>query len=122
MKALKNSLFVGLLALLSASSAYAGGGDLNDAPSTSVARNNAIVKEVTRHISYPAIKAVNPTEFVLVSFRTEACGMITVLESNASNREFEAFVVNKLNGMKITNPDNAVHNVRFAFKQAAPRQ
>jgi hypothetical protein len=101
---------------------YAGGGD-GDSRVIGVAaglRTSHTVKEVTRQITYPAgIKAKHATEIVLVSFRTEPCGWVTILETNASNPEFETFVVNKLEALRITHIDDQVHHVRFSFKSAA---
>lgn len=77
-------------------------------------------KEISRLISYPgSLKPTHDVEVVLVSFRIESCGMITVLESNASNQEFRNYVIRKLEGMRFESSGEEVHHMRFVFRATA---
>ena len=96
---------------------FAGGGDEPQVKAPTQ-QSDAIVKEVLRNISYPArLKTVNEVEFVAISFRTEPCGTLTVLEYNASHPDFAAYVIGKLESMRVTQTDDNVHQLRINFKR-----
>lgn len=96
---------------------FAGGGD-DPQVKAPTPQSDAIVKEVLRSISYPArLKTVNEIEFVAVSFRTEPCGTITVLEYNASHPDFASYVIGKLENLRVTQTDDQVHQLRINFKR-----
>lgn len=75
----------------------------------------SIKKEISRVMGYPALTTSKEVEMVLVSFEVQPCGMITILESNASNKEFENYVLRKLRAMHIESADGAVMNMKFTF-------
>lgn len=86
------------------------------AGNTPAANNTEIRKEVSRAIGYPsALSNSHDTEMVLVSFEVEPCGMITILETNSSNKEFETYVLNKLQGMHFDASEGAFLNMKFTF-------
>lgn len=119
MKAVQFSqvLFTFVAVFLLSFAGYAGGGDEPQVAAPSQ-QNDAIVKEVLRSISYPArLKTVNEVEFVAVSFRTEPCGTLTVLEYNASHPDFASYVIGKLESMRVTQTDDNVHQLRINFKR-----
>lgn len=106
------------MALLLSTSGWAGNSETEpDSVTKITAKSNQITREVMRAVSYPnQLKAIHEQEIVLVSFRAEACGMLTVVESNASNKDFEAYVLKRLSTLRITSGDGALHHVRFTFK------
>lgn len=76
----------------------------------------SIKKEITRKMGYPvALSTSNSVELVLVSFEFQPCGLITILESNASNKEFENYVLRKLRAMHIESSDGVVMHMKFTF-------
>ncbi len=78
--------------------------------------NASIKKEITRTMGYPvSLSTSNNVELVLVSFEVQPCGLITILESNASNKEFENYVLQKLRAMHIESTDGAVLHMKFTF-------
>ncbi|WP_306640036.1 hypothetical protein [Sanyastnella coralliicola] len=94
---------------LASSTAFAGGEPFST--------NAEVRKEISRAISYPgAIQHSNDVEFVLVSFRIEPCGLISILETNASNEAFEQYVVQKLESMNFEGTNGEVHHMRFTFR------
>lgn len=114
---LSNAILTLVAVFLLSFAGFAGGGDEPQVKAPSQ-QNDAIVKEVLRGITYPArLKAINEVEFVAVSFRTETCGTITVLEYNASHPDFAAYVIGKLESMRVTQTDDAVHQLRINFKR-----
>lgn len=71
-------------------------------------------------ITYPeSVHATHDVEVVLVSFRVESCGMITVLETNSSSDAFRNYVVNKLESMRFDGSTEQIHHMRFTFKKDA---
>jgi hypothetical protein len=117
-KTLTQQLLTLAMVILLSTSGWAGNGETEPDSVTKVtAKSSSVTREVMRAVSYPnQLKAVNEQEIVLVSFRAEACGMLTVVESNASNKEFEAYVLKRLSTLRITSGDGALHHVRFTFK------
>jgi hypothetical protein len=76
----------------------------------------SIKKEITRTMGYPeALTSQHEIELVLVSFEVQPCGLISILETNASNKEFENYVLRKLRAMHIESTDGAVMNMKFTF-------
>ncbi len=109
-------LFTFVAVFLLSFAGYSGGDEPQVAAPSQ--HNDAIVKEVLRSISYPArLKTVNEVEFVAVSFRTEPCGTLTVLEYNASHPDFASYVIGKLESLRVTQSDDAVHQLRINFKR-----
>lgn len=106
------------MVFLLSTSGWASNGDTEpDSVTKTTANSNHITREVMRAVSYPnQLKAIHEQEIVLVSFRAEACGMLTVVESNASNKDFERYAVKRLSTLRITSGDGALHHVRFTFK------
>lgn len=106
------------MVFLLSTSGWAGNADTEpDSVTSTPVKSSKITREVMRAVSYPnQLKAVHDTEIVLVSFRAEACGMLTVVESNASNKDFEAYVVKRLSTLRLASGDGALHHVRFTFK------
>lgn len=114
---LSKTLLTFVVVFLLSLAGFAGGGDEPQAKAPTQ-QSDAIVKEVLRNISYPArLRTVNDVEFVAVSFRTEPCGTITVLEYNASHPDFAGYVIGKLENMRVTQTDDNVHQLRINFKR-----
>lgn len=110
MKRITRSLSTLLLTLSLATTANAGG--------TPVSATDAVVKKISRMITYPeSVEATHDVEVVLVSFRLESCGMITVLETNSSSDAFRNYVVSKLEAMRFDGRAEEVHHMRFTFKK-----
>lgn len=73
--------------------------------------------QISRAITFPEnLTTHHETEIVLVSFRIESCGLVTILESNTSNPEFEAYVLRKLEGLSVSKGEEHLHHMRFTFK------
>lgn len=86
----------------------------NDVRIRSVER---LKKEVARSVSYPAsIERHYDIEEVYVSFQTEPCGRITVLQVNASSAAFGDFVTRKLSAMRVAHQEGEVFYMHFRFK------
>lgn len=75
-------------------------------------------REINRMIAYPSsLKSTNTTEIVLVAFRIEPCGTITIDEVNASRQDFADYVVDKLNTMRFDGGSGEQMCMRFTFRK-----
>lgn len=111
---LKNLLSTLLLLAVFATAVASGLPTETSSRSRSVER---IKKEVARSVSYPASLVRNhDTEEVFVSFQTEPCGRLTVLEVNASNRAFSEFVTQKLSSLRVEHQESEIFYMHFRFK------
>lgn len=73
-------------------------------------------------MAYPrALESQRATEIVLVSFRIERCGTVSVLEVNASNEAFASYVLAKLEAMRFQVSEAEELNMRFTFHSARKR-
>lgn len=70
-------------------------------------------------MAYPrTLESQRGTEIVLVSFRIERCGTVSVLEVNASNKAFASYVIAKLEAMRFHVSETEEVNMRFTFQAA----
>lgn len=76
------------------------------------------LNDLRKSISYPAfIKSNREKEIVLLSFRLEPCGTLSLLEMNYSNVEFKDYVLNELNRMELNSElaGNDIYHLRLSF-------
>lgn len=84
-----------------------------------VSNSAKIRKEVRRSMAYPRmLEAQRATEVVLVKFRIEYCGTVSVLEVNSSNASFAGYVIEKLESMRFTVSEAEELHMRFTFRSA----
>lgn len=80
--------------------------------------DNLLKREINRMIAYPSnLKSSNSTEVVMVAFRIEPCGTVTIDEVNASRADFADYVVEKLNTMRFESGTGEQMCMRFTFKK-----
>jgi hypothetical protein len=80
--------------------------------------DNLVKREINRTIAYPSnLKSNNAIEVVMVAFRVESCGTVTIDEVNASSADFAAYVVEKLNSMRFESGSGDQMCMRFTFKK-----
>ncbi|MBI1267461.1 MAG: hypothetical protein GC193_08535 [Cryomorphaceae bacterium] len=80
--------------------------------------DNLLKREINRMIAYPSnLKSHNATEVVMVAFRIEPCGTISIDEVNASRADFAQYVVEKLNTMRFESGSGEQMCMRFTFKK-----
>lgn len=92
------------------------GGDEPAKPKS--AESQIWLNDLCKSISYPAfIETKREKEIVLLSFKLEPCGALTVLEMNYSNEEFKDYVLNELDRRDL-NPEMAgdeIYHLRLSF-------
>jgi pyoverdine/dityrosine biosynthesis protein Dit1 len=80
--------------------------------------DNHLKREINRMIGYPSnLKSNNAIEVVLVAFRIEPCGTISIDEVNSSRADFAEYVVEKLNAIRFESGSGEQMCMRFTFKK-----
>lgn len=117
---MKNStLFVAILVVQFFAAFPAIAGNEPETKSVTTKERLNLTADIKKMISYPAnVRSSHATEFVAVSFKTESCGMITVIATNTSHPDFENYVTKKLQAMKVNHVSDEVYHLHFTFTPA----
>lgn len=110
---LKNLLLSLLFTALVVNASASGLPNASETRSRSIER---IKKDVARSVSYPASLVRNhETEEVYVSFQTEPCGRLAILEMNSSNAAFSEFVKRKISELRVEHHEGEIFYMHFRF-------
>lgn len=83
--------------------------------------NSSLKDLIVRSISYPdGLAGVSDYEIVLVEFRLEPCGFISVLNTNSSHPGLEKYVVEKIQSIRIQSHDykESLSAIKLVFRRS----